>query len=348
MKFSILICSKNSQKFLIKILDSIAQLEKKSLLKKILLVDYCSEDKTQEIFSHFIKKNSLDGLILKINEAGKSRALEKGLDFLAEDKLSYAIIQDTDNILDKKFLKNLQKKTELYPNTAIFGSKGLSYSSKTDFFIKKKFPDFLNSYAIGNQYPRDGDIHYFNDKFGLWGACSVINLNHWKYIRQNGFKFILNPTRHNGVFPNYYFAGGEDTELAIWFQIAGFQCKYFSDLIFYHIIDNERLSLKFIFDFYKKSIFANFVLKILIYNLAKIRPEKNYKFFFYKNIYLCVLHEFLILLKSLFKFKKRYFFNILIHLNRFFYSLKFLIKNTNELSILNKTINVNCNIFLNK
>lgn len=345
MKFSILICSRNSQKYLIKILESIVQLEEKSLLKKILLVDYFSEDKTQEIFSHFIKKNSLDGLILKITEAGKSRALEKGLDLLADDNLSYAIIQDTDNALDKNFLKNLQKKTELYPNTAIFGSRGISYSKKAEFLIYKKFPEYLNSFAIGHQYPRDGDIHYFNNKFGLWGACSVINLNHWKYIRQNGFKFILNATRHNGVFPNYYFAGGEDTELAIWFQIAGFQCKYFSDLIFYHIIDFDRISFKFILDFYKKSIFSNFVLKMLIYNLYKIRPQKHYKYFLFKNIYLSVLHEFLILVKSFFSLKKKYFFNILIHFNRFFNSFVFLFKNANQLSKLNKTINANSNIY---
>tara|TARA_Y100000389_G_scaffold189912_1_gene214160 strand:- start:293 stop:1348 length:1056 start_codon:yes stop_codon:yes gene_type:complete len=345
MKVSILICSKNSQKYLVDVLNSIFKLDNKNLLSKIVLADYKSDDKTIEIFSDFIKKNNFDGLIIPIDEIGKSRALEVGLDFIASTDSTHAIIQDTDNILDSNFLKNLEKKIQLHPNTGIFGSKGIFFDKKISNSVKNNFPNYLNNFAVGDQYPREGDIHYFYNKFGLWGACSAINLNHWKYLRNNGFKFFINPTRQGETFPNVYFAGGEDTELAILMQIAGFQCKFYKDLIFYHLIDNNRVHKKFIIDFFEKSAVSNYIIKALIYHLSKVRTDKKFKFFLFKNIYRCLFHELLILFKSIFTFRKDYLFNIEIHFKRFYKNMVFFLFNLSELKKLRKSIDLRCNKF---
>jgi glycosyltransferase involved in cell wall biosynthesis len=106
MKYSIILCTFNSQRVIKEVIESAVNQEIKKNDLEIILADYKSIDDTVNIVKKISNKNNVKFTKLSIKKKGKSNSLISALDFA---KGEYAIILDDDNILFSNFIKEAEK-----------------------------------------------------------------------------------------------------------------------------------------------------------------------------------------------------------------------------------------------
>lgn len=224
MKFSFILCTRNSKRVLVEVVESIANQKIDLKFIDIILADYNSTDQTVEIVKKITNKYKIKFNHIRCELPGKTPALEIALDTATGD---YAVIVDDDNILDQNYIKEA-KKILVEPNWGCVGSFGIIDSNLT---LPPWFNEFKEHYAIGMP---------LKAKDWVWGACSIINTMVWRKLRSNGYEIELNPKRANHTDPIY--VGGEDTELSLAIFMLGYKVKFIEQIKFVHKFDQSRLN----------------------------------------------------------------------------------------------------------
>jgi glycosyltransferase involved in cell wall biosynthesis len=227
MKFSFILCTRNSERVLAEVVESIASQKIDHKFIEIILADYESSDQTIEIVKVISKKYQIKFNYIKCHKPGKTSALEMALDFANGD---YSVIVDDDTILDHNYVAEAEKLLT-DPNWGCLGSQG---TVDKNLILPDWFNEYKGHYAIG--VPLGA-----ND--WVWGACCIVNMISWKKLRKKDFKMLLNGERVNHTHPVKF--GGDDVELSLAICMIGYRVKFVEQLKFIHKFDQKRLNQKY-------------------------------------------------------------------------------------------------------
>ena len=230
MRFSFVLCTRNSQRVLSEVIESIAaqRIDRSNI--EVILSDHKSTDLTIDIAANILKKYNIKYVVLRCEKAGKSPALTMALNAAMGE---YAVIVDDDNILFPNYIEE----AELLLNNSNVGCLGSHGVLDVNIKIPPWFHEYKGHYAIGI-IPEAKDW--------VWGACAIINMAAWKKLRKSGFEIYLNPARKNQSHP--IALGGEDTELSLAIYMLGYEVRFAEQLRFIHKFEQARLSEKYLLE----------------------------------------------------------------------------------------------------
>ena len=106
MKYSFILCTRNSERVIAEVLESIVRQNIDNKLIEVILADYESTDKTTGIVKRILKKYGIKLNHIECHQPGKTPALELALDSCNGD---YSIIVDDDTILDSDYIEEAEK-----------------------------------------------------------------------------------------------------------------------------------------------------------------------------------------------------------------------------------------------
>jgi glycosyltransferase involved in cell wall biosynthesis len=227
MKFSFILCTRNSERVLAEVVESIASQKIDHKLIEIILADYESSDQTIEIAKVISKKYQIKFNHIECSKPGKTPALEMALDLANGD---YSVIVDDDNVLDGNYIVEAEKLL-IDPNWGCLGSQGFV---DKNLILPDWFNEYKGHYAIGVP---------LGAKDWVWGACCIINMIAWKKLRKKGFEMKLNPARISHSHP--IEIGAEDMELSLATYMIGYKVKFVEQLKFIHKFEQKRLNQKY-------------------------------------------------------------------------------------------------------
>jgi len=282
---SILVCFYNAAHKLPKTLEHIKKLDISNITEcELILVNNNSNDDSCTIIQNEMKGfNLFPWKIVDEPNPGLSNARLRGI---AESQYEFLLFCDDDNWLAKDYIHNAISILTSNSNIAVLGGFGEAVS---DIEFPEWFNRHKNFYAVGEQFPYNGKV--FGVRNVVYGAGMIVRREAWEYIISKGFTFFTLGRTGKSL------SSGEDSEMCLAFQIAGFDIWYDDSLRFKHYIEPKRLtenyfkklqkgmsSSGYVTQFYRRYLFGYkphvtkyFWLKELIYTLFEI--VKNFKTF---------------------------------------------------------------------
>jgi glycosyltransferase involved in cell wall biosynthesis len=274
IKFSVLLCTKNSQRLIKEVINSvITQFNK--VIVEIIIVDHKSTDDTLLIARNILSNTpSVNYLEISCEVPGKSPALILGLDAASGE---YVIILDDDNVLLPDYT---QVAVEVLrdKNIGCVGSQGI-FDEKLE--QPAWFAEYKGVYAIG--LPPQGERTDW-----VWGASSIINKDAWNKLRESGFKLILNPVRESHVAP--IPIGGEDVELALAIKLIGYEIVISERLKFIHKFEQSRLAEEYLLENCRgvtRSVAVHDIYRQIIYQPNALFPKLSWHYVIARKITGC-------------------------------------------------------------
>jgi len=324
--FSILICTRNSERMISEVIESVISQSRLDLIDNLIIVDYNSQDNTIEIIKNRLNITSLKLTIRNINTPGKSNALITGLNI---SNSIYTIILDDDNILDSEYVRNASHVLSYNQNIGCLGGLGIIDTSQ-------KYPIWFNEYkssfAIG--LPEQGKI-----KDWVWGAASIIKMEAWQILKKMNFKFLLEVERIGHNVP--VRIGGEDVELSLAIKQIGYQIEFSNTLKFIHKFDASRLNESYLISNNKgvaASVPIHEIYRAFIYN----RKQTKYgQIVFHYRILKKISISLIVLFKTIFK---KNILNIKMSYSTFvgiIYGYYYFFSKINKYSIIVENLNKN-------
>lgn len=231
MKFSILLCTRNSQRLIDEVVSSIVDQTLRKDILEIIFVDYESQDDTLSSGKKIAVEAGIPFVALNCTKSGKSSALVVGLNAARGD---YIVIVDDDNVLFPDFIFEA-KKILIADNIGCLGSMGVF---DTNLVKPSWFDKYPSEYAIG--LPNGGGATDW-----VWGAGCVVNKEAWSKLNKKSFVFVLDIERTSSAAP--IALGGEDVELALAVNLLGYSVVSSAQLKFFHKFEQKRLTTNFLF-----------------------------------------------------------------------------------------------------
>ena len=228
--FSFVICTRNSQRVLRDVINSVLNQTDRASILQIILVDYKSTDLTIDIAMEMLQESNIELIILKCHLPGKSAAIIEGFN-KANGK--YIVVLDDDNVLSLNYISNAKRLIE-NPNVGCVGAMGIVDSN---LILPDWFSVYKGVYAIGMPVAS-------MSVDSVWGAAALIKKEAWDKLYRNGFKFELNPARESHSSP--ISIGGEDGEISIAIKMIGYKVFYSDTLQFTHKFEQKRLSKEYL------------------------------------------------------------------------------------------------------
>ena len=264
MKFSFLICTRNSERVLSEVLNSIINQTDEERNFEVIVVDYKSTDRTMEIARKILFEANVQLIEISCALSGKSPALILGLNAAKGD---FIVVVDDDNILFPNYINEAK---ELAKNNQI-GCIGAMGIIDQNLKLPIWFKQYEGIYAIGlpsSLKPVDS----------VWGAAALINKKAWQDLTSSGYALELNPARESHSAP--IAIGGEDGELSCAIRMLGYEVFYSEKLKFVHKFEQKRLSIDYmlknsfgssravpLIDIYRVKIhYERFLLPFLLWN----------------------------------------------------------------------------------
>lgn len=255
---SIIVLNYNGKKYLNDLFTSLKQTDYPKEKIDVIMGDNGSTDESVKYVKKFYQ-------FVKIIEFSKNHGFCKGNNLCSEfAKGQYIVFLNTDTIVTKDWLKNLVNAMIKDKNVVVAGSKLL----KPYQINNKKIIDYAGgkiTYELGlyeGIYDYDTE-HYSIQKYTGFacGAAVIVETSFFKKI---------------GGFDEYYFGGGEETELGLRAWQSGYRVLYVPSSIVYHL---RYASFKTVGSFptyaWVKSIF---------YFILKNSPKKDIVFHIFESI----------------------------------------------------------------
>jgi GT2 family glycosyltransferase len=153
------------------------------------------------------------------------------------------------------------------------------------------FDDFQNAYAVGPQGTSSGYLD--KDINRLYGAGMTLRKSAWDHLEKNGFTYKLTGRKGKKL------SSGEDTELCLALQLAGYRLWYETTLTFFHYMPATRLSYASLKKLFRA--FGDADVVIAIYH-SYLRQHDRLRNTIIRNYLLCLLYDLYKLAKLLFRF----------------------------------------------
>ena len=232
---SVIICCCNSAQVLPETLAYIAkQITDPSIRWEVIVVDNASTDHTSAVAKDYWNTLhcSIPFTIIFEAEAGLSHARTAGLKAAAYE---FVLFCDDDNLLEPNYIQLGYSKLLANKNIALLGGKGIAKLpiEKPDWFDR-----YAYQYAVGAQGQSSKDITF--ERGFVYGAGSFLRVSAYNELIQQGFQYTL--TGRKGAT----LLSGEDNELGYSLSLLGYTIYYDEDLLFTHVLSQQRLSFSYL------------------------------------------------------------------------------------------------------
>lgn len=259
---SIILCCYNSSTRLPETLQNLAKQKlTNDISVEIILVNNASTDNTKEVSLYEWNKYATRFSLRIVDE------LKPGLIFarecgVKEAKYEYIIFCDDDNWLKPDYCQTAFELMENNPQIGALGGQGTAVS---DVDFPEWFSDFEDSYAVGKQAEKSGNI---SDRAYVWGAGLITRKSLMVKAFDKNFPFLLMGRKENILL------AGDDSEVCKRILLLGYNLFYNEKLHYQHYIPVNRLTWS-----YKKNMFLGFRNSIPILNkydiiLTEIKLKK--------------------------------------------------------------------------
>ncbi len=236
---SIIVCFYNAAPRLEDTLEHLArQIIPDDLAWEIVLVNNNSTDRSQEAAARFLDLKIAISSVFEPT-AGLAFAKQQGIQ---QSRYDYILFCDDDNWLDPDYAANAFRIMEENDSIGVLGGQGFLPGTLN---IPTWFDPVKAAYAVGEQAPAAGDIT--ESKGYVWGAGMVIRRQAWEKVLENGFRNFLLTGRKSATIS----LAGEDTEMCVLIQNAGYKIYYSPLLKFIHAIPQHRLTWSYYKDLCK-------------------------------------------------------------------------------------------------
>jgi GT2 family glycosyltransferase len=229
MDISVLIATYRRPHLLEQTLKGFLALETDDLEWEVVIADNQGDEKTKEIVWKFFPEIPVKYFIE--TRRGKNNALNR---IIPEAEGELVIFTDDDVIPDPNWLVEMWEGAKRWPRISVFGGKCLP-----------KFPDgqrmpFDHPFFEGAFTIADWDQHEgFYNADRVWGPNMAIRSS----IFGNGWRFNC----RLGPDGTDFCILGDETDLTIRLEKAGYRAVYLPRSIVYHQIQKERMTFKWLF-----------------------------------------------------------------------------------------------------
>jgi hypothetical protein len=159
-------------------------------------------------------------------------------------------------------------------NIAILGGLGKAVSNES---FPSWFDENQNFYAVGPQFPNVGIVRGVRNV--VYGAGMFLVRSYYQKIIDSGFIQFSSGRKGN------LLTSGEDSELCLAIQIAGYQIYYDDRLKFKHFIEEKRLSRDYLQKLKKGMAESRFITRFYLDYLNGITPKLGRAFWLKELIY---------------------------------------------------------------
>jgi glycosyltransferase involved in cell wall biosynthesis len=278
---SVIICCYNSEKRIEKVLDCLdKQTGIQELNWEILVVDNASTDNTVRIVNDYCLQKKLPLKLIHEPKMGLSYARSAGI---KTSKYEFICYIDDDNWINENYISTAYT---IMINNRDVGLCGGWGTAVLETEPPMWFDEFQIAYAVGPQGSSSGYLQ--NTINRLYGAGMVLRRSAWEYLEKNGFAFKLTGRKGKAL------SSGEDSELSLALQLAGYKLWYEPALTFFHCLPAARLNYAYLKKLFKAFGSADSIIAIYhsyfnVYSKLKNMAIRNY--------FLCMIYNVYILIK---------------------------------------------------
>jgi len=234
---SVIICCYNSSGKLPETLNSLAkQIVPKGLSWEVLIIDNGSTDNTAEtaLMCWEVLKSPTPFRVVFEKKQGLSHAREKGI---SESAYGFLLFCDDDNSLAVNYIQLGFDYLNANSTTALVGGKGVPQIEGVAE-VPVWFDRYAYQYAVGPQAGVSKDITI--ERGFVYGAGCFLRKSAYESLKATGFKYILTGRKGDSL------VSGEDNELGYALSLIGFGIYYNEELIFTHVLSENRLRWSYI------------------------------------------------------------------------------------------------------
>lgn len=232
-KLSFIVCCHNSAERISSTIEAICNLNIKYDVE-FIFVDNNSNDNTTQVINEAISERFNYKLIYETKQ-GLAHARKAGVLNASGEIIIFC---DDDNWPDKDYLERVW---EIFQDNQKIGALGGQSEAAMDMEEPIWFKNHMQSYAVGKQNHKSGDV---TDRRYLWGACIAIRRDILLALYENGFTPLCTGRKGNEIL------AGDDSEICRLIILLGWRLWYDERLKFKHYISKERLTLNYLENLY--------------------------------------------------------------------------------------------------
>lgn len=224
---SVLICSHNGGKLIGETLRHLAQQEfTQPIAWEVVLVDNASTDDLTSI----ARTNWKIGIPLKIVSESRKGTAYARITGIQNCRYEYISFIDDDNWVPKNWVESAYFSILSKPDACAVGSR-----SKPVFGAQepKWFSTYMQSYAVGQQYPTSGKIEKLDGL--VWGAGMIMRKQACDQLIEAGFEPLLVPHKNEPRM------SGNESELLLLMKMCGWEIYNDNLLVIEHYMTPNRL-----------------------------------------------------------------------------------------------------------
>jgi glycosyltransferase involved in cell wall biosynthesis len=274
---SVIICCHNSEDRLPKVLESLGkQADVDQLRWEIIIVDNASTDNTRGIIKKYLEEHPLPVKVVSEPEPGLSYARGTGMKAAQYDFICFV---DDDNWIHERYIAKVHEILVRHADVGLCGGRGIPAFETT---APDWFETFQNAYAVGPQWTSSG---YMTDEINrLYGAGMTLRRSAWHALESNGFSYHLTGRKGKSL------SSGEDSELSVALQLAGYRLWYEPSLTFFHYMPAVRLNYAYLKNLFRAFGRADVVITVYYsffneFSYLKKKVIRNYYLCFIYNVY---------------------------------------------------------------
>lgn len=246
---SVAICCHNSAS---RLPETLAHLNRQEVpydvVWEVLIIDNGSTDGSAHVAeSLWVPINNVKFRVLREENIGLVNAR-----ICAFNNCAYPVISfvDDDNWVSPNWVKNISR---IFSNYASIGACGSLNEPVFEVSPPSWFNQFARSYAVGPQGKSTSDIDETVDV--LFGAGLSIRISAWEELVRGGFHFRLMGRSGDTLLC------GEDYELCLALQLAGWQIAYSPKLRLKHYLPENRLNWQYLRRMIRGAGYADLLLE---------------------------------------------------------------------------------------
>lgn len=282
---SVIICCHNSENRLPKVLDALSNQEGMDQLRwEIIIVDNASTDDTQGTVKEYLERHPLPIKVISEPKPGLSFARHAGM---KSSQYEFVCFVDDDNWIHERYIATVHEILVRHHDVGLCGGRGIPVFETTP---PDWFETFQNAYAVGPQWSSSG---YMTDEINrLYGAGMTLRKSAWHMLESNGFSYHLTGRKGKSL------SSGEDSELSVALQLAGYRLWYEPSLTFFHYMPAVRLNYAYLKNLFRAFGRADVVITVYYSFFNEFSSLKKK---IIRNYYLCLGYNAYSLVKLLLK-----------------------------------------------
>lgn len=261
---SIIVCCYNSAKRIENTLNAIFR--QMHTNHELIVVDNCSQDSTAKLVQEIFKRENLkNARLVQENTPGLSHARNKGISESTKPLMCF--VDDDNELLDNYF----ELTSQIFSNTPQLGILGGQGFVPKHLNLPQWFEMVQENFAVGPQAEKVGELTKVEM---VYGAGFTIRSEVWHKLKSVQFDTLLTGRKGKKL------SSGEDTEICLATQMAGYDIGYHSDLKFIHHIPEERINWDYVtklnFGFGQSKVIIDQYLNVLQGQVPNFKSKLPY------------------------------------------------------------------------